>query len=251
MILTPESIIRFLVHDVGRPVKLRELAHLMRLPEREYPKLRGEVKAMLASGRLVTLKRGRIAPPDPLNLIIGTVFLRRGQHFFVRIDPPEDDPSAPRQEIFIRPRDRMTALDGDRVMVRRHSEKDGPSEEGAIIRILERALKPIVGIYHKAKHFSYVVPDSPHPLREVYVPAQSTKKAEVGQQVVVQITDWDSPDATPSGKIIEVLGFPDEPGVDIERVIGAFNLPRRFPPEALREAKAYPETLTVEELKGR
>ena len=251
MATTPDSVINFLVNDVGRPVKVRELAHLMALPEREYPKFRAMVKEMLKSGRLVTLKRGRIAPPDPVNLVVGTVFVRRGQHFFLRIDPPEDDPSAPRQEIFIRSRDRMTALDGDRVMVRRHSEKDGPTEEGAIIKILERALKPIVGIYHKAKHFCYVVPDPPHPLREVYVPANATKKAQVGQQVVVQITDWDSPDATPSGKIIDVLGFPDEPGVDIERVIGAYNLPRKFPAEVLQEAKAYPEKLTAEDLKGR
>ena len=251
MTITPDSIIHFLVHDVGRPVKLRELAHLMKVPERDYPKLRSEVKGMLASGRLVELKRGRIAPPDPLNLVTGTVFVKRGQHLFVRVDPPEDDPSAPRREIFIRPRDRMTALDGDRVMVRLYSEKDGPSEEGAIIRILKRALKPIVGIYHKAKHFSYVVPDPPHPLREIYVPPQYANKAEVGQQVVIQITDWDSPDATPSGKIIEILGFPDDPGVDIERVIGAFNLPRRFPAEALHEAKAYSEELTPGDLEGR
>ncbi len=177
MAITPDSIINYLVNDVGRPVKLRELAHLMHLPEREYPKLRDTVKDMLKSGRLVTLKRGRIAPPDPVNLVVGAVFVRRGQHFFVRVDPSEDDLSAPRQEIFIRQRDRMTALDGDRVMARRHSEKDGPTEEGAIIKILERALKPIVGIYHKAKHFSYVVPDPPHPLREIHVPPQYIKKA--------------------------------------------------------------------------
>lgn len=251
MPLSPDSIIRFLIHDIGRPVKLRELAKLMRVPERDYPKLRSTVKEMLASGRLVILKRGRIAPPDPLNLVIGTVTVRRGQHFFVRLDPPDDDPSAPRQEIFIRPHDRLTALDGDRVMVRRHREKDGPSEEGAIIRILQRAFKPIVGVYHRARHFSYVVPDAPHPLREIYVPPSFSKKAEVGQQVVVQITDWDSPDATPSGKIIDVLGFPDEPGVDIERVIGAFNLPRRFPSEAMQEAKAFPDAPTRSELEGR
>lgn len=251
MQLNPDSLIRFLTTDVGRPVKLRELAKLMRLPERDYPKLRGMVKEMLSSGRLVTLKRGRIAPPDPLNLTVGTVFVRRGQHMFVRIDPPEDDPTAPRQEIFIRPRDRWTALDGDKVMVRRHHEQDGPSEEGAIIRILHRALKPIVGIYHKAKHFSYVVPDSPHPLREIHVPPQFSSKADVGQQVVVQITDWETPDATPSGKITDVLGFPDDPGVDIERVIGAYNLPRQFTADVLREAKAYPESLTADDLKDR
>ncbi|HWO57220.1 MAG TPA: ribonuclease R [bacterium] len=251
MTLTPDSIIHFLIHDVGRPVKLRELSHLMHLPERDYPKLRGLVKQMLSSGRLVTLKRGRLAPPDPLNLIIGTVAVRRGQHFFVRLDPPDEDPGAPRREIFIRPRERLTALDGDRVMVRLHQEKDGPTEEGAIIKILARALKPIVGIYHKSRHFSYVVPDAPHPLREIHVPPAQTRKAQIGQQVIVQITDWDSPDASPSGKIVEVLGFPDEPGVDIERVIGSYNLPRRFPAEVLQEAKAFPDSIPPGELKGR
>ena len=251
MKLTGDQIIQFLTVSVGRPVKARELAKFMHIREADYPAFRAEIKQLLATGRLVFLKRGRIAPPDPLNLVVGTVTVRRGQHMFVRLDPREDDPAAPPEEIFIPVPDRLTALNGDRVMMRRRATREGPSPEGAIIRIIQRALKPIVGIYHKARHFSYVVPDAPHPLREIHVPPSQTNKAEVGQQVVVQITDWDSADATPSGQITDVLGFPNEPGVDIERIIGTFNLPRRFPVEALHEAKQFPDALGHEDLAGR
>ncbi|MEW5701887.1 MAG: ribonuclease R [Candidatus Zixiibacteriota bacterium] len=247
-----DRIIRFLADQIGRPVRARELARAMGITERDYSAFRTAVKSLVAQGRLVRLKRGRLAPPKPLNLVVGTAAVRRGAHMFCRLDAEPIDPAAPLpQEVFIRPHDRMTALDGDRVLVRLHAERDGPSPEGAIIKILARGNKPIVGIYHQARHFSYVVPDAPHPLREIHVPPSAAKGATVGQQVVVQITEWASPDATPSGKITDVLGFPDEPGVDIERIIGAYQLPRRFPAEALAEARACEGDLSPSVLRGR
>jgi ribonuclease R len=247
-----ERIVRFLIDEAGRPVRPRELARLMGIAERDYAGFRSTVKSLIASGRLVLLKRGRVAPPDPLNLVVGTVIVKRGSHLFCRVDVPPGHAAEPLPEnIFIRPHDRATALDGDRVLVRRHAVRDGPSAEGAIIRILERGGKPIVGIYHQTRHFSYVVPDSPHPLREIHVPPEAAKGAKVGQQVVAEITDWDAPDATPSGRVTDVLGFPDEPGVDIERIIGAYQLPRRFPGKVLAEARAFADELTPADLRGR
>ncbi|HUU44174.1 MAG TPA: ribonuclease R [Acidobacteriota bacterium] len=250
--LDPQQIVRFLADEVGRPVRTRELAHLMDLPERSYRAFRSTVQALLADGRLVRLKRGRIAPPDSLNLVTGTVMVRRGGHIFCRVDAAEGSPtSGAIEEIFIRPRERSTALKGDRVMVRRHADRDGPSAEGAIIKILERGGAPVLGIYHRSRHFSYVVPDAPHPLREILVPKQYAGGAEVGQQVMVTITDWETPDATPSGRITEILGYPDEPGVDIQRVISSFQLPRKFPPDVLAEARARRTQLAPADFKGR
>jgi len=249
---TPDQIVRFLVDGVGRPSRPRELARAMAIPEREYRAFRTVLKSLLADGRLVRLKRGRIAPPDPLNLAVGTIVVRRGGHMFSRVD--RDDKSAvtaAQEEIFIRPRDRRTALDGDRVLVRRHAYRDGPSAEGAIVRILERANKPILGIYQRSRHFSYVVPEPSHPLREILVPQNATGGAEVGQQVMVSITEWGTSDVTPCGKITEVLGFPDDPGVDIQRIIAGYQLPRAFSRTVTAEAAAFPARLSPSALEGR
>jgi ribonuclease R len=242
-----EAIIRFMTEGASRPVRARELARLMGVPERDYPAFRDTLKRLLREGRIVLLKRGRLAPPDPLNLIVGNIVVRRGGHMFCRPDERADVPA----EIYLRPRERLTALDGDRVMVRLHPDRDGPSPEGAVLRILARGGNPILGLFRRSKYFWYVTPDPPHPLREIYVPENATKGAQVGQQVMVVITDWESPDQTPTGKVSQVLGFPDEPGVDILRVIAEYQLPQSFPKDVLAEARAFPDDIPPEDLEGR
>lgn len=242
-----DKIIRFLSEETGRPVRARELAKLMGIPESEYRAFRTALRDLRAKGHLVRLKRGRIAPPDPLNLVTGTVVTRKGGHLFCRVDGR----SLLEGDIFIRPRERLTALSGDRVMVRLHPDREGPSQEGQIIKIIERGTKPILGIFHRAKHFASVVPDSPHPLREIYIEPNGAKGAEVGQQVMVQITDWEHADQTPTGKITKVLGFPDEPGVDMERIIATFQLPEKFPRTVLAEANAFSPDIKKSDLAGR
>lgn len=243
----PEAIIRFLSENASRPARTRELARLMGVPERDYPRFRATLKILESEGRIVRLKRGRLAPPDPLNLVVGTIVVRRGGHLFCRPEGREERPA----DIFIRPRERMTALEGDRVMVRLHSDSDGPSAEGAVIKIITRGGLPILGIFRRSKYFGYVVPDQPHPLREIHVPANAIQGAEVGQQVMVVITDWEFPDQTPSGKITQVLGFPGEPGVDILRIIADYQLPQSFPRGVLAEASAFPDEIPAEALEGR
>lgn len=219
----------------------------MQVPDRDYPAFRDTLKKLLNEGRIVRLKRGRLAPPDPLNLIVGTVVVKRGGHMFCRTDEREGVPP----EIFLRPRERLTALDGDRVMVRLHPDRDGPSPEGAVIRVIARGSTPILGVFRRAKHFWYVTPDQPHPLREIYIPNNAVRGVEVGQQVMVTITDWEFPDQTPTGKITQVLGFPDEPGVDILRIIAEYQLPQSFPKDVLAEARQFPDEIPPESLADR
>jgi ribonuclease R len=244
---TADEIIRFMSEELGRPVRARELARQMGVPDRDYREFRTTLRELRREGRIVRLKRGRLAPPDPLNLVIGTAVVRRGGHVFCRPEGRDDLEG----DIFIRPRERMTAVDGDRVMVRLHPDKDGPSREGQVVRVIERGSTPILGLFRKAKYFDYVVPVQPHPLREIYVAPNATKGAEVGQQVMVQITDWEFPDQTPTGKITKVLGFPDEPGVDMERIIATYRLPQAFPRAVQREAQAFPKEITKRDLEGR
>ncbi len=242
-----ERIIRFLAEEHGRPVRARELAKLMGVPEIEYGEFRAALRDLRAKGRIVRLKRGRIAPPDALNLVTGTVVTRRGGHLFCRVDGR----GLLEGDVFIRPRERLTALAEDRVMVRLHPDRDGPSQEGEIIKIIERGTKPILGIFRRSQHFASVVPDSPHPLREIYIAPNATKGAEIGQQVMVQITDWEFPDQTPTGKITKVLGFPDEPGVDMERIIASYQLPQSFPPAVMAEVRAFSPDIQKSDLEGR
>ncbi len=230
----------------GRPIKRRELARVLRVPDREYPAFRLLVRELIDTGRLVRLKRGRLAPPDSLNLIVGTVSLRPSGYAFVLV---EDRPDI--KEVFVRRGRTNTALDGDRVMLRLLSWTTGPSPEGEIIRILQRAGKPVVGTFGKSKYFPYVRPDARSPIREIYIYPGRTKSALPGQQVLARIDDWPEPDLTPEGYITKILGFPDDPGVDILRVIHDYDLPGSFPRPVQAEARALPEKISRSDLAGR
>jgi ribonuclease R len=68
---------------------------------------------------------------------------------------------------------------------------------------------------------------------------------------MVQITEWEFPDHTPTGEITKVLGFPDEPGVDMERIIASYQLPQSFPRAVQAETRAFPSEIRPSDLEGR
>jgi ribonuclease R len=244
--ITAEDVLSFFSGPRGRPCKRRELARELGVDNREYTAFRGVIRELIKSGRVVKLKRGRLAPPDPLNLVVGTVSLKPQGFAFVHV---EDRPDLP--EVFVKARRTTTALDGDRVMVRLLPLADGPTPEGEIIRVIERADKPLPGIFGKTKFISYVRPTPPSPITEIYIYPDRTKKARPGQQVLVRIDEWPAADLTPEGHVTKVLGFPDEPGVDIQRVIHEHNLPLNFPRRVLAEVRTLPAEITAGELEGR
>ncbi len=244
--ITAEDVHKILTGPKGRPMKRRELARALGVGEREYPEFRALIHEMLRGGRLVKLKRGRLAPPDPLNLAVG-IFSQKSQGYgFVTVDERDD-----LAHVFIKAGQAGTALDGDRVLVRLSPEKTGPTPEGRVIKVLERGEKLIAGIFGKTKYSNHVRPDPPSPLTEIYIHPAHTKKAQPGQQVLVKIEEWPSPDLTPEGRITKVLGFPDDPGVDIQRIIHDHGLPGAFPRPVLAESRALPETISAKDLKGR
>lgn len=241
-----DDILSFFSGPDGRPIKRRELARQLGVREREYPAFRALIRELIKSGRLVKLKRGRLAPPDPLNLVVGTVSIRRAGYAFVAV---EDRPDL--KEVFVSGRHTNAALDGDRVMVRLLPQSTGPSPEGEIIRVLERAGKPVVGTFGRTKYVAYVRPDMRLSFREVYINPDRTMNARPGQQVLVRIDDWPAPDLTPQGHIVKVLGFPEDPGVDILRVIHDYDLPGNFPRVVHAEARALTDKITENDLAGR
>ncbi len=244
--VSTQDILGFFSGERGRPVKRRELAKELQVSDRAYPAFRAQIQELLRSGRLVKLKRGRLAPPDPLNLVVGIIGFRPQGYAFVRVEDRADLP-----QVFIRAPRTKTALDGDRVMVRLLHRREGPTPEGEVIRVIERRGKPIIGIFGKTKFVNYVRPDPPVPFREVYIYPDKTEGAEPGQQVLVRIDDWPAADLTPEGCVTKVLGYPDEPGVDVQRVIHEYNLPGVFPKSVMSETRKLPTDIPETEIARR
>ena len=149
---------------------------------------------------------------------------------FVKIS--EDIP-----DIFIAKKNKKDAMNGDIVEVKVLKEKHGEHNEGAIINVVERNTKQVVGTFQKSKNFGFVVPDNKELGTDIFISKSNFEKAKNHQKVVVKITKYPRKGMKAEGKITEVLGFIDEAGVDMLSIIKEYNLLNEFPKNVIEEAK--------------
>ncbi|HHY71110.1 MAG TPA: ribonuclease R, partial [Thermoanaerobacterales bacterium] len=144
------------------------------------------------------------------------------------------------------------AMHGDMVMVRLKMQARGTSKaEGEVIRILKRAHNKIVGTVERGKQFSFVIPDDKRFFYDVFIPKEKTQGARNGHKVVAKITEWPEKRRNPAGEVIEILGYQDEPGIDILTIIKKQELPLEFPRKVLGQLEQIPDEVKGEDLSGR
>ena len=229
MPLNKKTILDFIRTQVDRPMKIKDLAKAMHIQSSDYPGFRKGVKQLIDSGELIHLKRGRVGVPDQLGVVLGTMSItRKGVGFLMREGVEKD--------ILIPSWDLHTALDGDQVMVRLKGKVEG-RDAGSVIKIVKRADRNIVGIFHTERQFAWIVPDNPRIHRDIYIPLDHIEGAQNGEKVVAKLTLWDDPHLNPEGRIVERIGFPNDPGVDMLTIVKSYGFPESFQPEVMDEAE--------------
>ncbi len=216
----------------------------MEVPEERYGSFRRTIREMLRDGLLVKVKRGRIGLPDKANLVVGRLVSGKGGYGFVVSEDKNED-------VYIRSENMGYALHGDKVVARLLGRRRGPAREGTITKILQRAKASLVGTYRKGRFSDYVEPDDQRISRDIYIAPENSLGALDRQKVLVSLLDWEDVQMGPEGKVVEVLGYPDEPGMDILSLIKEFGLPLSFPDEVQQELADIPETLAGKELRRR
>ena len=201
----------------------------MHVSRRDYPGFRRMVKKLIAEGRLVRLKRGRIGQAEKLDIAVGKISINRSGRGFLEVEGSDED-------IVIIDGGLLTALDGDRVMVRLVGERNGRSA-GVVFRIVERPDRNIVGTLHKEKDLIFVNPDNPRFHRDISISPADSLNARNGEKVVVKLVSWETPQINPSGKVTGRIGFPNQPGVDMLTIIKSYSLPEEFPDKVLTQAE--------------
>ena len=149
---------------------------------------------------------------------------------FVKISDDEPD-------IFIAKKNKKDAMNGDIVEIKIIDENSGSSREGAIVQVVQRNTKQVVGTFEKSRNFGFVVPDDNALGTDIFISKSNFGKAKNHQKVVVKITKYPRKGMKAEGKIIEVLGYEDEAGVDMLSIIKEYNLESEFPKVVLEEAK--------------
>ncbi len=245
------QIIKLLEQKNYVPANVPELLRWLHLSPNCQQELQTVLKKLEQTGEVARIKGNRYILPREADLIPGHIRMNRAGKGFLQ----PDDSSL--KEIAIAESATGTALHEDRVLVRRDVHRknfrDGDTETGTVVRILERRRTQIVGTLQQSKQFLYVIPDDPRIPHDVYVtpPRDLGRPARVGDKVVVELREWESRHSNPEGEIVEVLGAPDEEGVDMLSVLRQYELPLHFPKTVLAEAQAIGSVVHANDLAGR
>ena len=246
-----DQIIRLLGQKDYVPLSAENLQRHLRVTPEQEPEFQRTLRKLERDGEIACIKGARYALASDADLIPGRIRINRFGRGFLQ----PDDPTL--KEISIAESATGTALHEDRVLVRRDVRRknfrEGDQENGTVVRILERQRTQIVGTLAQSKQFLYVIPDDPRIPHDIYVtpPRDVGRKPNLGDKVVVELREWESRHSNPEGEIIEVLGAPDEEGVDMLSVLRQYNLPLHFPKAVLHEAHAVGNVVHEKDLAGR
>jgi len=227
----------------GRPLRLEEItAALGSSAAAAAPE---QLEELLRRGEVVLNRRGQYCLREQLpGLVVGTVQASRNGDGLLL----PDDASAP---IHLSAHEMREVMHGDRVAVRIEGPRFRGKPQGAIVEVLERRTREVVGRLHVDSGVAHLVADNPRFTHRVLVPDAQRGGAEPGQIVIVEITRPPSRNAQPVGRVSRVLGEHGAPGMETEIAIHSHGLPFEFPAAAVAEAEAYGSRIPQDAIAGR
>jgi ribonuclease R len=246
--LNREQLLTLIREKVDHPATVRELIQRLQIPREQRATVKRLLEGLSESGHLIQTRGNRFGLPDRMNLVVGRVQTHpRGFGFVV----PDREVEGVEGDIFIAGSNLNQAMHGDRVVVRLE-RTSGDRTEGRILRILERGSSTIVGRYEVDEAgMGVIVPFDRRLLVDVLIPEGERLDAAAGDMVVVEITRWPTPTRSPLGRVVEVLGDIDEPGVDTEIIIRKYGIPDEHSDAAVDQATRLGTSVREKDLRGR
>ncbi|MEG1458267.1 MAG: ribonuclease R [Acetivibrio sp.] len=226
-----------------RPIKFKEMVGILQVPRNEKEDLKQVIDSLCAEGKLSIDEKGKIKPLSG-DLLTGIFCGTQKGYGFVTIEGEKDD-------IFIPDKATKGALNGDKVQVELVDYKGGKRKEGRIALVLERETSTVVGTYTKSNTFGFVVADNLKLGSDIFIPLECSKGAVTGHKVVAEITSYGDNKKNPEGKIIEILGHMNDPGVDIISIVRGYGLPEEFPEEVIKQTDRTPDEISTADIGGR
>ena len=254
----------------------------------ERRRLAERLRKLVERGQLIAVERDLFILPRAAagrNLVAGRLSIHRDGYGFVLVESAELKQRLT-GDIYVAPHAIGGAMHGDRVLVEMGAVRPDGRAEGRIVRVVGRAHPTVVGVFHCGQKFNYVAPMDERIAQEIMIPrghewpeqAAQAEGHEARHRVIggeaqrrapqrgakekgwadlegvvvdVEITDWPTSTQNARGRVVEILGYEDDFGVDVEIIIRMHHLPHRFPEEVLAEAAAVEATIPAPELRRR
>ncbi len=273
MHMTDSALLAHIAKQPNGKAGLKHLFKELRVKGDERAAIESALDRLAARGDLVELTNGHyVATSRSREFIPGRLSIHRDGYGFLIPDHPIPSVSG---DLYIGRDSARGAMNGDRAIARiTHTGANGRTE-GEIVKILRRAHPTVVGQFRINRRGFFVVPhderltewiEIPHDLAipdaaaagNAQVDRIGPKPIEIsdvsqldGMIVNAELLEYGDRKGPPVGRVIEVLGSPDDFGIDVEIVIRKHHLPNRFPAEVIDQAQSMPSVITSADLKGR
>ena len=289
--LSDSAILRKIERQPRHTAGYKQLVRELGVRGNERRELADRLRQLVARGELVQADGDRYSIPQAAknkNAVTGRLTMHRDGYGFVIPEKAEVQQRIS-GDIYIHANAIGSAMHGDRVLVELGTIRPDGRAEGRILRVLGRAHPTVVGAFHYGPRYNYVRPMDEKITLDVIIPrgaemptTEDTKDTEekqgksrrrgsqvhrvIGEEVKqkpvawedmegivvdAEITEWPTPTQNPRGRVIEILGYEDDFGVDVEIVIRKYHLPHRFPAEVLEEAQSVEGIVSARELAKR
>jgi ribonuclease R len=228
----------------GSPLTDQELADRLRIEESGRSLLALALAELERDGRIVRNRAGLLLVSARADLLSGQVQgHREGHGLLVRDDGGPD--------LVLVDHEMSKVLHGDRVLARITGNDRRGRPLGEIVEVLERRTNRLVGRLLNERGVTIVVPEDQRIQHDILVPPHASAQARAGQVVVVEIIQQPQRYVQPIGRVIEVLGQIEDPGMEIEIAVRKFAVPYLFSEAAQQQAQALPAEVGPRDRKGR
>ena len=238
-----KMVYEFICDELYVPMKTKEMAMVLQVPKSQRPQLQQVLDALVDERRIEVSKKGKYAKCQG-HALIG-VYTGNVRGFgFVAVEGEEED-------YFIAGENRNGAVHMDQVQIQQIHGTGGKRKEAQVVRVISHGLKELVGTYEASQTFGFVVPDNQKFGQDIFIAKEHSLGAVSGHKVVVELTNYGEKGKKPEGKIIEILGHQNDPGIDILSIVKDFDLPMAFSDKLLRQAVNVAKDVSEADMQGR
>jgi ribonuclease R len=231
-----------MMEQAGRPLTLEAIAPRFEIRTEQHRRaLEARMRAMVRDGQLLFNRAREYCLTRHLDLVTGKVQAHRDGFGFLTPDEGGDD-------IYLSAREMRTLWDGDRIAVRTSDSPRG--REGHLVEILARGKTTIVGRFRRERGIDWVLEDGDE-RTDVLIARGESLHAKPGDMVRVEVLEYPKKDTHAVGRVVEVVGHSDDPGIETEVAMLAHGIPHDWPDSTLAEARALPSEVQESSKRGR
>ncbi len=239
------EVLKILQRSPKKSFNYKQIAKIIGVKRDDYFSLiNAALNDLFENEKIIEIGRGKYKYRRVIETIEGIVEVTSSGNAYVVVEGMD-------QDIFVQKRYVQNAVNGDVVAVMLQSKHKKYKPEGEIIEIVEHKTTQFVGVVEFSENFAFVILSNPKIHFDIFLPKSELKEVKNGQKVIVNVTDWGDSKNSPSGEIIDILGYPGEHQVEIHSILAEYELPYEFDESLENFAKKIPSIISKDEIKKR